>query len=182
MFFKTQNSGIRTLPRAPSLFILGSQTQNSEFSIRTPPWRGGSEILDDIVMTVPAISTLPGPHDYRVQGLPRLWSCGSWCLARMPTLGLREGVCGDLPATRPKFLVETTKRDGPPHQITVSPMRSSSNLLKGQTRADGGKLHFGAALIHPLGVSMYSVRRVPAWPSTYPFPQGRMLAIFFSAF
>ena len=59
------------------------------------------------------------------------------------------------------------------------PMRSSSNLLEGPTRADGGKLHFGAALIHPLGVSMYSVRRVPAWPSTYSFPQGRMLANFF---
>ena len=37
-------------------------------------------------------------------------------------------------------------------------------------------------MIHPLGVSMYSVRRVPAWPSTYPFPQGRMLAIFFLPF
>ena len=70
------------------------------------------------------------------------------------------------------------RRDGPPHQITVSPMRSSSNLLEGPTRADGGKLHFGAALIHPLGVSMYSVRRVPAWPSTYPFPQGETLDRF----
>ena len=26
------------------------------------------------------------PHGNRVQGLPRLWSCGSWCLASMPTL------------------------------------------------------------------------------------------------
>ena len=58
--------------------------------------------------------------------------------------------------------------------------RYSSNLPGEPTRADGGgKLHSGAALIHPLGVSMYSVRRVPAWPSTYPFPQGRVLANFF---
>ena len=57
--------------------------------------------------------------------------------------------------------------------------RYSSNLPGEPTRADGGELHFGAALIHPLGGSMYSVRRVPAWPSTYSFPQGRMLANFF---
>ena len=65
------------------------------------------------------------------------------------------------------------------HRATLD--RYSSNLPGEPTRADGGggKLHFGAALIHPLGVSMYSVRRVPAWPSTYPFPQGKILAIFF---
>ena len=70
---------------------------------------------------------------------------------------------------------ETENHTGQP----CKSVRYSSNLPDLPTRADGGELHFGAALIHPLGVSMYSVRRVPAWPSTYSFPQGRMLANLF---
>ena len=132
-------------------------------------------ILLSVVM-----STLHGPHDYTVQVMDRLWSCGSWCLASMPTLGgggLYAGASGFLP----KLKVETNERDGKSQWITVRTWigthptcQESRPVLTG-----GGKLHFGAALIHPLGVSMYSVRRVPAWPSTYPFPQGRTLANFF---
>ena len=70
-------------------------------------------ILLSVVM-----STLPGPHDYTVQVMDRLWSCGSWCLASMPTLGgggLYAGASGFLP----KLKVETNERDGKSQWITV---------------------------------------------------------------
>ena len=80
---------------------------------------------------------------------------------------------------RPKFLVETNDRDGPLHRITVRPWIGTHPTCQTcRPLLTGGKLHFGAALIHPLGVSMYSVRRVPAWPSTYPFPQGETHDLF----
>ena len=126
------------------------------------------------------ISTLPGPFDYRVQGLPRLWSFGSWRLASMPTYVLGCGcavVSG--PETNRVLKVETNEETENHTGQPCKSVRYSSNLPDLPTRADGGELHFGAALIHPLGVSMYSVRRVPAWPSTYSFPQGEMLENFF---
>ena len=70
-------------------------------------------ILLSVVM-----STLPGPHDYTVQVMDRLWSCGSWCLASMPTLGgggLYAGASGFLP----KLKVESNERDGKSQWITV---------------------------------------------------------------
>ena len=63
------------------------------------------------------------------------------------------------------------------HRATLD--RYSSNLPGEPTRADGGGNCLSACIDHCRGVSMYSVRRVPAWPSTYSFPQGEMLAIFF---
>ena len=89
-------------------------------------------ILLSVVM-----STLPGPHDYTVQVMDRLWSCGSWCLASMPTLGgggLYAGASGFLP----KLKVETNERDGKSQWITVRVCEASSNLPDLPTRADGG--------------------------------------------
>ena len=37
-------------------------------------------------------------------------------------------------------------------------------------------------MIHLLVLSMYSARRVPGWPSTYPFPQGETPAFFKNCF
>ena len=131
-------------------------------------------ILLSVVM-----STLPGPHDYTVQVMDRLWSCGSWCLASMPTLGgggLYAGASGFLP----KLKVETNERDGKSQWITVRTWIGTHPTCQGSRPVlTGGGNCLSACIDHCRGVSMYSVRRVPAWPSTYSFPQGEMLANFF---
>ena len=128
------------------------------------------------------ISTLPGPIwlNRTPGGYPGSGYVGSWRLASMPTYVLGCGcavVSG--PETNRVLKVETNEETENHTGQPCKSVRYSSNLPDLPTRADGGELHFGAALIHPLGGSMYSVRRVPAWPSTYSFPQGEMLAIFF---
>ena len=83
------------------------------------------------------------------------------------------------PASSQTPKVETNERDGKSQWITVRVWIGTHPTCQTcRPVLTGGKLHFGAALIHPLGVSMYSVRRVPAWPSAYRFPQGEALDLF----
>ena len=70
----------------------------------------------------------------------------------------------------------TRRTTTPDHRATLD--RYSSNLPGEPTRADGGGNCLSACIDHCRGVSMYSVRRVPAWPSTYPFPQGETHDLF----
>ena len=41
-----------------------------------------------------------------------------------------------------------------------------------------GEITLRCCIDSPPGVSMYSARRVPGWPSTYPFPHGETLDLF----
>ena len=99
-------------------------------------------ILLSVVM-----STLPGPHDYTVQVMDRLWSCGS-CVSRVclpwDCGGLYAGASGFLP----KLKVETNERDGKSQWITVRTwIRTHPTCQGSRPVLTGGEIAFRRALI-----------------------------------
>jgi len=68
-------------PGVPSLFrnseLRHIKTQNSGHVVGPPLDGRGSDIVDASILLSDVISTLHGPHDYTVQVMDRLWSCGS---------------------------------------------------------------------------------------------------------
>ena len=133
-----------------------------------------SSILLSVVM-----STLPGPHDYTVQVMDRLWSCGSWCLASMPTLGgggLYAGASGFLP----KLKVETNERDGKSQWITVRTwIRTHPTCQGSRPVLTGGEIAFRRALITVEVFQCTQCAGCPLGHPRIPSHKGRCSQFFF---
>ena len=125
------------------------------------------------------MSTLPGPHDYTVQVMDRLWSCGSWCLASMPTLGgggLYAGASGFLP----KLKVETNERDGKSQWITVRTWIGTHPTCQGSRPVlTGGEIAFRRALITVEVFQCTQCAGCPLGHPRIPSHKGRCSQFFF---